>query len=120
MAKLSDFKDEKALDVMADLLEPLAEILSDPALKSAYERKANKLKLVKLAIKNHKRAVIEILAILDDTPVEDYHVNLLTLPAKILEILNDEEFTQLFTTQGQPIGSPNSGSATGNTPENAM
>ena len=93
--KLSELKDEKALDVLADLIEPTTAILSDKDIKTAYEEQG-KLKAVKLAIKHHKKEVIEILAILDDTPIEKYHVNLLTLPVKILEILNDEQLMQLF------------------------
>lgn len=108
--RLSEFSDEKALEVLADLIEPAAEIMADKAIKEAYEAK-NAAHAISVAIKNHKRAVISILATLDGTPVEEYHVNVFTLPAKLLEILNDPELTRLFTLQGQTGDAKSSGSA---------
>ena len=113
--KLSDYQDEKALDMLADLLEPVSEICTDDEIKKIYRAKQSNLKLVKAIIKNHKKAIIEILAIMDDVPVEEYHANIFTLPAKILEILNDPDFIGLFQSQGQVADKTSSGSATENT-----
>ncbi len=108
--KLSEFEGEQALDVLADLIEPAAEIMADEKIKEAYENK-NIASAAKVAIKGHKKAVISIMATLDCVPIEDYHVNLLTLPMKFLELLNDPELEQLFTLQGQMGDAKSSGSA---------
>lgn len=117
--KIMQLDNEKALDAFADLLEPLTEILTDKEVKAAYDKDGLKIGVVKLAIKKHKKEVIQILAILDDTPVEKYKVNILTLPAKIIELLNTPEFSDLFTSQGQKSGETSSGSAMENTEDGA-
>lgn len=100
--KISEIHGEECLDVFADLIEPMAEIMADKEI--AKEAKANNVAAaVKYAIKNHKRAVIEVLAILDGKTVEEYtkEINVFSLPAKILEILNEPEVMNLFQLQGQ-------------------
>lgn len=113
--KLSEIKGEQALDVLADLIEPASEIMTDEVVR-ACARSGNKLKAIKMAIKNHKRAVIAILAALDGVEdVDSYEVNVLTLPAKFVEIFNDPDVMSLFTSQGQKTEKTSSGSATENT-----
>lgn len=111
--KLSEIKDEQAIDILADIMEPACNILADDEVQKAYKANVTKVRLVKIAIKNHKKEVIEIMARLDGEDPENYHVSLVTLPMKLLEILNDREVMSLFRSQGQ-IAQP-SGSATGNT-----
>ena len=118
--KITDFENEKALDALADLLDPLSVILTDKAIKELYQSEPSKLKLVKALLKTHKTEIIQILAILDDTPVEQYKVNILTLPAKLLEILNDPTIQDLFTSQGQKNTETSSGSAMGNIEDGAQ
>jgi hypothetical protein len=115
--KLSEIKGEHALDVLADLLDPISEIVSDKEIATIIKSKMPKVKIIKPAIKNHKKAVIQALALLDGVPPEEYEVNLLTLPLKILEILNDPMIEELFSSQSQTMGSASSGSATENTGE---
>ena len=96
--KISDFKNEEALDLLADILEPASEIIADEEVKKAYKNKENKLTLAKIIIKNHKSAIIEILARLDGKAVEEYTCNVFTLPIKLIEILNDEELVSFFNS----------------------
>lgn len=112
--KLSDFKDEKALDLLADLIEPATEILADTELRSAAAG-STKAAAVSIAIKKHKSAVMAILAALEGVPVEEYHCNVLTLPLKLLDILNDKETMQLFQYAGQKAEPTASGSRMENT-----
>lgn len=97
--KLSEIKDEDALDVLADILEPASEIISDERTKEAFEEK-DMLKLSKTIIKNHKKAIIEILARLDNVPVEEFHCNFFTLPKKVLEIISDADLVDFFSFSG--------------------
>lgn len=112
--KLSDYKGEEALDIIVDLLEPMTKIMSDKEIAQAYQE-VSKLEAIKIAIKNHKKEVIEILAILDGADPKEYEVNIFTLPVKLLEILNDPELVKLFGSQGQTGGAISSGSVSENT-----
>lgn len=112
--RLSDYHGEEALDLFADLLEPASEVMSDKEFVE-YARAGNKVKAIKMAIKNHKKAVIEILARLDGQEPEEYSVSFFTLPAKVLELVNDPAIKDLFIAQGQKMRNANSGSATENT-----
>ena len=78
-----------------------------------YLRNGDRMKAAQHAIKNHKKAIIAIMAATAGAKPEDYEVNLLTLPMKLLEILNDPEVISLFPSQGQT--KTFSGSATENT-----
>lgn len=113
--KLSEYQGEEALDLLADMIEPISDIMTDKEIGETW--KINRFKAIKLAIKNHKRAVIEVMALLDGVPVEEYKCNLFTLPVKILELLNDPALVQLFTYQGQTGDAKSSGSATVSTVE---
>lgn len=116
MKKLRDFKGEEALDVLADILEPSAEIMTDKEV-AFLARAGNRLGAVKLAIKNHKKAVIKILAILEGEDPLTYEPLLLTIPLKLLELFNDPDVVQVFTLQGQETEQESSGSAMANTTE---
>lgn len=94
--KLSEYKNEQALDILADILEPSAKIFSDKDVKKAFET-GDKIKGIKAAIKTHKSEIIEILAVLDGVPVAEYECNVLTLPVKLLEILNDTDLMSFFS-----------------------
>lgn len=107
--KISDFKNEEALDILADIIEPAAEIFKDKDLVEMITSGSVKMELVKHIIKNHKKSIIEIMAVLEGIPVDEYQCNVFTLPIKLLEILNDDELIKFFTSQGQMKSS--SGSA---------
>ena len=93
--KLSEYKNEQALDILADILEPSSKIFSDKEVKKAFET-GDKIRGIKAAIKTHKSEIIEILAVLDGVPVAEYECNVLTLPIKLLEILNDTDLMSFF------------------------
>ena len=113
--KLFEYQGEAALDILADLIEPAGEIMSDKEIGEVFKK--NRFKAIGLAIKNHKKAVMQILATMDGVPVEEYKCNVFTLPVKILELLNDPALVHLFTFQGQTGDANSSGSASENTEE---
>lgn len=110
--KLSEYQGEAALDILAELIEPAGEFMSDKEIGEVF--KENRFKAIGLAIKNHKKAVMQILAAMDGVPVDEYKCNVFSLPVKILELLNDPELVQLFTYQGQTGDANSSGSASEN------
>ena len=101
MKKISEYRDEDALELLADIIEPATEIIGDTDVQAAFQ--VSKLKGASVAIKKHKTAVKGVLARLDGVPVEDYHCNVFTLPARLLEILNDEALLGFFSEQAQNL-----------------
>lgn len=117
--RLSDFKGEEALDVLADIIEPMTYILADEDIQKmkAEEQKRREeairnktpfrstplIKYVTPAIKNHKPEIIQILARLNNQTPEEYtaDLSLATLPLQVLEFINDPEIQKFFTSQSQ-------------------
>lgn len=120
MRKLSEIRGEDAIEVLAQIVEPAAEIMSDKEIVSAA-RGEKRIRLVSLMLKTHKTEVLQIMAALDGVDYEDEVAykryvesqNLLSLPKALLDIVNDKDLMDLFTSQGRDEMS--SGSATGST-----
>ena len=111
---MAERTNEEKLDLFADLLEPFAEIIADEEFIKQVQGNGKKILAVRTAIKNHKGAIIQILALIDGVPVEEYKVNLLALPFKVMDFLNRPEIADLFTGQVLKNGGASSGSATDN------
>lgn len=112
---MAERTNEEALDLFADLLEPVAVMLGDKELRDIINRKEPMIRAAAAAIRNHKSEVIQILARLEEVPVEEYRVNLLALPVKVVRLLNKPEVAELFIGAGQMNVAASSGSATENT-----
>ena len=111
--KLCEFQDEKAIEVLAELIEPVSAIAADERVKAAF--KGSKAAAVSVLLKNHAHEVMRIMAALDGVPVKEYHCNVLTLPKKMMEIINDPDVMSLFTDAGTENIGESSGSAAANT-----
>lgn len=111
--RFSEIKGEEAFDVLADIMEPAVEIFSDQTVV-AFCKSRNFLKAIQIMLKQHKKSVMTMLAIVDREDPETYEPNVLTLPIKLLEILNDPDLQQLFFWQEQTGEATSSGSATEN------
>lgn len=96
MRKLSEIKGEEALDVLAEILEPITEIANDEEVKAGFE--TNVAKSVSVALKKYKKEIIEIFAAINGTSVEDTleEIDILALPAYIVETLNEPAIQSLF------------------------
>lgn len=101
--KLSDYKGEEALDVLADIIEPLTVILGDPKMQELAEKEAAPVAYIKPILKDHKKEIIEVLARLENETVEQYksHMTILSLPVALLSLINDPEVQNLFHSQEQ-------------------
>lgn len=102
MKKLSEYKDEAALDLLADLLEPFTALFGDADFRREYTNN-NLMKAVVFALKRHKPEIMQILARMDDKPVEEYHCTMATLPLRLIELINDKELQAVFMSQVQTI-----------------
>ena len=121
MRKLSEIQNEDAIDVLADLLDPIAEISKDKGVTAPNKDEdgnpvpKTRLEAVQYVMKHHNRAVLKILAILDGVPLEEYNVNVVQVPLKVYELLNDKDMLAFFQSQGLNLSGVFSGSATENT-----
>ena len=113
MKRLSEFKGEDALDVLADIMIPLSAIFADPDMKDIGKDKSKTIaEVIQPMIKNHKKELIQILARLNEQSEEEYKasMSLLSLPKDVLSLVNDPEVQSLFPSQIQ-ITNASSGSA---------
>lgn len=114
---LRNIKGEQALDTLAEILEPAADILGDEEI--AKMMKANqKLKAAVRALREYKPQVIKILAAFNGEEPETYKekINVLTAPVELMRLFNEPEVVELlFQSQAQMMGATSSGPATENT-----
>ena len=109
--RLSDIKGDRVFDVIADIIDPIANIASDETASALFKReklpegmtaKAFLLerarKAVPALLKGHKGDIITVLATIAGVSADDYRASL-TL-AKLMqdtaELLTDEAFCELF------------------------
>lgn len=116
MRNLSEYKDEEALDLLAELFEPMTSFFLDDEFVKTFDS-GNRLGAVKIAIKNHKPEVMQILAAMEGVPVEEYHCNVMTLPIRLYQLITTPEIAGFFTSVKEKNSEKSSGSVTGNTGE---
>lgn len=112
MKKLSDYKDEAAIDLWADLLEYASVIFTDPEVKKAAD--GSKIALAKTMLKLHKEDVCKMLLVIDDTPINGLNI-VIRLVSILNEVGEDPELRDFFGLPGQKEKQESSGSATENT-----
>jgi len=111
--KLSEIKGDRAVEVIADLIEPVANIASDKECADLFSVKPVKgedrnvtarkhlVKKVPLLLKTHKRDVIQIIATLDGKSIDD--MNLFNIMQSLISMIQDEALIQLFTSAAQSV-----------------
>lgn len=109
-------QNEDQLDLLADLMEPVAEIFADKAVREGFES-GSVFKAIRPAIKNHKAAVIEILARLHGESPDTYKVNALMLPVELTRLINKPEVQDFLSALSQSALEDASGSAMENIEE---
>lgn len=120
MRRLQDIKGLEAIDVLADLLDPITELVKKPEiLKVIDENGLNDIETIKALIKGGKMEVLQILAILDGRPIEEFleTFDILTLPVMLYQTFNDDALQAVFTSQGQNEAVKSSGLAMESTEE---
>lgn len=121
MRRLSEIRGEEAFDVTADLLVEISKLVSGDKIKAMREDGKSNVEIITYIVKKKKSNVVKILSILDGCTPKEYleKTNMPTLfnDAKIL--MEDPMVRELFTLQGQSVGSDNSGSVMETTEEEA-
>lgn len=117
---MAERTNEDKLDLFADLMEPVATILGDQEVQAGMSQNIPLIRIAALAIKRHKQEVITILALLDGVPVSEYKVNLISMPVKLVRLLNTPEAKELFTGAEPKSEAASFGSAMENTGDGAI
>lgn len=111
--KLSEIRGERAIEVIADLIEPIADIASDPKCADLFRGEVKKgetpreagirnLKAkVPYLLRAHKHNVVSILATMNDVPADQ--LNLFSITKGILDMFKDKELIELFTSAAQNV-----------------
>lgn len=103
---------DENLELFADLMLPVSEILSDPDVAGKIKDGGKPINAIHAAIKGHKKAIVEILATLEGQNPDGYVVPPpAQLLMKIVNLVNDPDIQSLFTLQGQNDIAASSGSA---------
>lgn len=110
--RLSEIKGVDAIDVIADIIDPVTVILADEEVKKVIESKQPKLIIAKTILKRQKAAILEVLAILNKEDPKTFNPSLIALPIMLVQLLQDveenEELKSLFTSQEQMTASVSS------------
>jgi hypothetical protein len=125
--KLSDIRGERVFDVIADIIDPIANIVEDEKASAMFRREKipdgmtakefamqRARKALPALLKGHKGDIIAILAAIEGVSAESYKgaLNLVKLMRDATELLTDDAFGALFIS----VQSENSsGSARENT-----
>ena len=124
--RLSDIQGERVFDVIADIIDPIANIAEDDAASALFKREKlpdgmtahefmtqRARKALPSLVKNHKGDIIAIPDSIENTIAESYKgaLNLVKLMRDATELLTDEAFGALFL-------SAQSGKSSGSAQEN--
>ena len=110
--KLSDFKDEKAVEVVANLLSPITKIVKSDQFRLLTVR--NRMELAQLILRADADAARELLAILSDASIAEYVCTGETVMQDILAAVSDDAFASLFILPRQKAKDKSSASVSAN------
>lgn len=112
--RLTDFKGNDAIEVLADVMMPISEIVSDGEFQRLI--KTTGTPIIQIAVYILRNFPDEVLDIYEPLTKEKREEATPTkLIQLILDIMNDPELSSLFTSQGQKEALTPSGSVTENT-----
>lgn len=118
MGRLEDARGADAIDLIADLIDPLTEISQDEEiLKLTRKNGTPVFKIVQAILRRHKDSAIQILAIIDGVEPEDYKGNVFTIIGRLLGLLNNKDIQSFFGVSPERKQKKSSGCATENTEE---
>ena len=124
--KLSDIKGDRVLDVIADVIDPIANIAQDKDVAVIFKREAvpdgmeareffaERMRAgMPALLKGHKSDIIAILATIEGVTPEQYaaSLNLAKLFIDAMELLTDEAFVDFLSSSETGKGADAPGSA---------
>lgn len=95
MKRLSDYKGDEAIELWADLLDPISEILTDKEVALATKQGQAPIKIAKLILKSHKIEAADILLRIDPEPLDGFNI-IMRLVNLLAEIGENSEIKSFF------------------------
>lgn len=124
--KLSDIKGDRVLDVIADIIDPIANMVQDKDVAAMFERKAvpdgmeardffakRMRKGLPVLFKSHKADIIAIMAAIEGVTPEQYAASLdfPKLFTDVMELVTDDAFLNFLSSSETGKGANAPGSA---------
>lgn len=124
--KLSDIKGDRVLDVIADIIDPIANMAQDKDVAAMFERKAvpegmeareffaeRMRKGMPVLLKGHKADIIAIMAAIDGVTPEQYaeSLNFAKLFTDVMELVTDNAFLDFLSSPETKKGADAPGAA---------
>lgn len=95
MKKLSDYQNEEAIDLWADMLEPMSKIFRDPDVVKVVRLKKSPMEIARTILKNCKKEAKEILLRIDPEPLDGLNI-VIRLVNVLTEIGKSDELKPFF------------------------
>lgn len=127
--KLSDIKGDRVLDVIADIIDPIANMVQDKDVAAMFKREAvpdgmeardffakRMRKGLPVLLKSHKADIIAVMAAIEGVTPEQYAVSLdfPKLFTDVMELVTDDAFLDFLSSSETGKGADASGSASAN------
>ena len=109
---LSQYENEDALDLLADMLEPMSAIMGDKTFVAKWQSGKPIMFALSYAMKEHKKSIIQLIAAIHREDPNEYRFTIPSLIKDLTELVSDPVFQTFFPMQGQTDSSTTSGSAT--------
>lgn len=127
--KLSDIKGDRVLDVIADIIDPIANMVQDKDVAAMFKREAvpdgmeardffakRMCKGLSVLLKSHKTDIIAVIAAIEGVTPEQYAASLdfPKLFTDVMELVTDDAFLDFLSSQETGKGADAPGSASAN------
>lgn len=95
--KLSDFKGDKGIEVAGKLMIPMMEMLANPIVNKAMQQDI--MHGLGAGMIHTPKAIKEMLAVLNDKPVDEFEIDGGVAFVGVFELLDDPAIARLFGLQ---------------------
>ncbi len=112
--KLTDFKNDDAIRVIADLLPYVSKIAQNNSVKETAEG-GSVIDFASVIMRENPSDVKAMLAILDGQKPSEYHCNAATVIRDVVTMISDPALLDLFGLPTRTLMEKSSGSASANT-----
>lgn len=127
--KLSDIKGDRVLDVIADIIDPIANMVQDEDVAAMFKREAvpdgmeardffakRMCKSLSVLLKSHKTDIIAVMAAIEGVTPEQYAASLdfPKLFTDVMELVTDDAFLDFLSSPETGKGADAPGSASAN------
>lgn len=115
MVRLSDYQGEEAIELWADLLDPISAIIGDANIAKVIRSGKTRISIAQEILKRHKEEAEKILLRIDPEPLDGLNI-VVRLLSILAEIGSNEDIKPFFGYAAQEqTGKESSGSAMENT-----